>query len=341
MSNPMPERLPGGGVDLSHLAARHQAQAQAAQAGAAQSAAQSGAASSAGASAPAAQAGSSQTVDVPSLVLDVTDQTFEQVAQLSAVVPVVIDLWAEWCQPCKTLGPILEKLAREFGGQLLLAKVDVDANPGIAQAFQAQTIPTVVALVAGRPVPLFQGAMPEAQVREYFGQLLQLAEQQGVTGRVSAPDTQQPVDGEPVVPAEPEVPEAHRAAVEAGENGDFATAIAEWEQVLKKSPADHVARAALVQVRLLHRLQGYGIDEIRTAAGANPNDVEAQLRVADLDVSGGHIEDGFLRLLDLFVGQDGDGRGKIRERLLELFEVVGVSDPRVIAARGQLANLLY
>lgn len=329
MSNPMPERLPGGGMDLSHLAARRSAQATTADGPDAQP------------QTAATSAGTPQTVDVPSLVLDVTDATFEQVAQLSAVVPVVIDLWAEWCQPCKTLGPILEKLTREFGGQLLLAKVDVDANPGIAQAFQAQSIPTVVALVAGRPVPLFQGAVPEAQVREYFGQLLQLAEQQSVTGRVSAPDTQQPVDGEPAPPAEPEIPEAHRAAVEAGENGDFATAIAEWEQVLKKAPADHVARAALVQVRLLHRLQGYSIDEIRTTAGLNPQDVEAQLRVADLDVSGGHIEDGFLRLLDLFVAQDADGRGKIRERLLELFEVVGVSDPRVIAARGQLANLLY
>ncbi|WP_026139705.1 tetratricopeptide repeat protein [Leucobacter salsicius] len=335
MSNPMPERLPGGGVDLSHLAARHQAQAQAAA---------TGQAAPGGAAGPGASGASHQTVDVPSLVLDVTDDTFEQVAQLSAVVPVVIDLWAEWCQPCKTLGPILEQLTREFGGQLLLAKVDVDSNPGIAQAFQAQSIPTVVALVAGRPVPLFQGAMPEAQVREYFNQLLQLAAQQGVTGRVSAPDTQQAVGGEgaePAAPAEPEIPEAHRAAVEAGENGDFATAIAEWELVLKKAPADAVARAALVQVKLLHRLQGYSIDEIRSAAGLNPKDVEAQLRVADLDVSGGHIEDGFLRLLDLFAEQDAEGRAQIRERLLELFEVVGVADPRVIAARGQLANLMY
>ncbi|MHA3685143.1 tetratricopeptide repeat protein [Leucobacter sp. HY1908] len=338
MSNPMPERIPGGGVDLSHLAARHQAQAQA------QAQAQSQAAANGDGSAPQQGGASSQgqTVDVPSLVLDVTDATFEQVAQLSAVVPVVIDLWAEWCQPCKTLGPILEKLALEFGGQLLLAKVDVDANPGIAQAFQAQSIPTVVALVGGRPVPLFQGAMPEAQVREVFGQLLQLSAQQGVTGRVSAPDTQQSVPGaEPAPPAEPQIPEAHRAAVEAGENGDFATAIAEWETVLKKAPADAEARAALVQVKLLHRLQGYTIDEIRTAAGQHPNDVEAQLRVADLDVSGGHIEDGFLRLLDMFAGQDADGQAQIRERLLELFEVVGVADQRVIAARGQLANLLY
>lgn len=333
MSNPMPERIPGGGVDLSHLAARHQAQSQA------QAQAQATGEGPVGQQGAAAQG---QTIDMPSLVIDVTDATFEQVAQLSAVVPVVIDLWAEWCQPCKTLGPILEKLALEFGGQLLLAKVDVDSNPGIAQAFQAQSIPTVVALVGGRPVPLFQGAMPEAQVREVFGQLLQLSAQQGVNGRVSVPESQQAIPGaEPAAPAEPQIPEAHRAAVEAGENGDFATAIAEWENVLKKAPADAEARAALVQVKLLHRLQGYTIDEIRTAAGLNPNDIEAQLRVADLDVSGGHVEDGFLRLLDMFPSQDANGKSQLRERLLELFEVVGVADPRVIAARGQLANLLY
>ncbi|MBP1325446.1 putative thioredoxin [Leucobacter exalbidus] len=327
MSNPMPARIPAGGVDLSHLAARHQAQA-----------AQQG---QPGGAAPAAPAGGHQTVDVPSLIVDVTDATFEQVAQLSAVVPVVIELWAASSEPSKTLGPVLEKLTRELGGQLMLGKVDVDANPGIVQAFQARSIPTVVALVGGRPVPLLQGAMPEAQIRDIFGQLLELSAQQGITGRVSAPDSQAPIDQGPAEPAAPQIPEAHRVAVDAAERGDFESAIAEWERVLTKAPADLEARAALVQVRLLYRLQGVSIDEVRTQAGLNPTDVEAQLRVADLDVSGGHIEDAFLRLLDLFVVQDADGRAIIRERLLELFEVVGVADPRVIAARGQLANLLY
>src|SRR5690606_15720396 len=159
--------IPGGGVDLSHLARRPQASTPAAQ------------------SEPAVTK-NAQSVDVPSLVVDVTDATFEQIAQLSSVVPVVFDLWAEWCQPCKTLSPIIEKVTREFAGRVILAKVDVDANPGLAQAFQAQSIPTVVALVAGRPVPLFQGAVPEQQVREVFQQLLQLAAQNGVTGTATA-----------------------------------------------------------------------------------------------------------------------------------------------------------
>ena len=323
----MQQQIPGGGMDLSHLAARAQApQPQ-----------QGGAGGDAGRD-PSAAGQAARSVDVPSLVIDVTDQTFEQVAQLSSVVPVVIDLWAEWCQPCKTLGPVLEKVVEEFDGRVMLAKVDVDANPGLAQAFQAQSIPTVVALVAGRPVPLFQGAVPEAQVREVFTQLLQLAEQHGVTGRASAPGT----GGDSVdAPEEPQIPAAHVAAIEAAERGDYAGSIAEWEAVLAKSPADAEARAALVQMRLLHRLQGLSAEEIRTAAAANPADAEAQMRVADLDLAGGHVEDAFLRMLDLFSASDQDERPAVRERLLELFEVVGVADPRVIAARGRLANLLY
>lgn len=316
MSQQIPERFSGGAVDLSHLTARPQQGSGPAQ---------------------DQRAGGGQVVDVPSLVFDVTDQTFEQAAQLSSVVPVVIDLWAEWCQPCKTLGPLLEKVTAEFAGRLVLAKVDVDANPGLAQAFQAQSIPTVVALVGGRPVPLFQGAMPEQQIREVFAQLLQLAEQQGLTGRVHAPEVGSVEEG----PAEAPVNPAHVAALEAIERGDYASAVEEYEQVLIKAPADQEARSALVQVRLLARLQGKSADEIRQAAATDPSDIPAQLSVADLDVSGGHIEDAFLRLLDLFAVSAGDDRTPIRERLLELFEVVGQADPRVAAARQRLASLLY
>jgi putative thioredoxin len=324
MTQQIPERFSGGAVDLSHLAA-----------------AQPGGPASPGSPAMTGegQQAPGQTVDVPSLVFDLTDQTFEQIVQLSSVVPIVVDLWAEWCQPCKTLTPILEKVTQELGGRLVLAKVDVDANPGLAQAFQAQSIPTVVALVGGRPVPLFQGAVPEQQVREMFAQLLQLAAQQGVTGQVNAPDG---------APAEVEdlpdpVNPAHAEALDAIERGDFSGAVRAYEQVLLKAPADHEAQAALVQVKLLERLQGVDADSIRQTAAAQPNDLEAQLAVADLDVSGGHIEDAFLRLLDLFAAAAGDDeqRTRIRERLVELFEVVGSQDARVAAARTRLANLLY
>ncbi|GAA2828803.1 putative thioredoxin [Leucobacter komagatae] len=323
MATEMPQRIPSGGVDLSHLAQRGAA-APAGPAGQAPSGAQS--------------PGAPQTVDVPSLVLDVTDAAFGQIAPLSAVVPIVFDLWAEWSEPSKALSPLLEKVTRELDGRVLLARVDVDANPGLAQAFQAQSIPTVVAMIGERPVPLFQGPVPEQEVREFFVRLIQLAEENGVAGRVNAPAG----DGsEAPGPVEPQIPEAHIAAFEAAERGDFETAVREWEAVLQKSPADADAKAALAQSKLLLRLQGHTLEDIRAEAAANPADLEAQMRVADLDLSGGHIEDSFLRLLDLFAGADDDTRTVIRNRLLELFEVVGVADPRVIAARGKLASLLY
>ena len=322
MSQQMPERIPGGGIDLSHLAAARTSGAPGAPA-----------APAAGGAAPGAQ-----VVDVPSLILDVSDASFEQAAQLSAIVPVVVHLWSERSEASVAFTPVLSAVTRELGGRVLLATVDVDANPGVAQAFQVQSIPTAVALVAGRPVPLFQGPVPEGQVREIFTQLLQLAAQQGVVGRVNAPDLG---EAAPTEPAEPVIPEAHLAAVEAAERGDYAAAVTEWEAVLTKAPADAEARAALVQVRLLQRLEGLTLEGVRADAAAQPGDLQAQLRVADLDLSGGHIEDAFLRLLERFAESHDEDRAVIRERLLELFEVVGVADPRVIAARGRLANLLY
>lgn len=333
MPQRMPERIPGGAMDLGHLAAK-------AASGAGGASAARGPGAPGGPAGPAGTAGSGPVVDVPSLVFDIEDHSFEQAAQLSAVVPVVIDLWAEWCQPCTTLGPVLERVTRDLEGRVVLGKVDVDANPGLAQAFQAQSIPMVVALVAGRPVPLFQGAVPEAQVREVFAQLLELAQQQGVLGRANAPESGAASDEE----LEPEAvlsPE-QREAEEAIDRGDYAAAVAAYERALLKAPADAELRSALVQVQLLERLDGIDAEEVRRAAAADAQDVDAQLRVADLDVSGGHVEDAFLRLLELFAGQSDEvARTRIRERLLHLFEVVGAADSRVIAARGRLANLLY
>lgn len=278
----------------------------------------------------------SRVVDVPALVLDVTDETFGSVAQLSTVVPVVIDLWAEWCQPCKTLGPILERVTESLGGRVLLAKVDVDSNPQLAQAFQAQSIPTVAALVAGQPVALFQGAIPEQQVVEVFSQLLALAAQQGVTGRVNAQGGAADTES-----TEPPLPPLHQEAFDAIERGDYSAAVAAYEKAITQNPRDTEAQSGLTQVRLLQRLEGKSLDVIRATASAEPLNVDAQLDVADLDVSGGHVSDAFSRLLDLFQQSDEDARLKIRERLLELFDVVGPSDPRVLEARRQLTSLLF
>ena len=275
---------------------------------------------------------------VSSLVMDVTDETFPQILELSRTVPVVIDLWAEWCGPCKQLSPILERVVTELGGRLVLAKVDVDANPQLSQAFRAQSIPMVVALVAGQPVPLFTGAVPEQQVREVFAQLLQLAAQNGVTGSLQVDPDDAAETAEPV---EPELPPLHAEAFAAIEAGDYGRAITAYERALAENPRDEDARAGLGQVKLLDRVQGLDLAQARAAAAAAPHDVAAQFAVADLDLAGGHVDDAFDRLLDLFGALPADERGPVRERLLELFALIGDADPRVIRARGRLASLLF
>jgi putative thioredoxin len=270
------------------------------------------------------------------LVVDVTDATFPQILELSRTVPVVVDLWAEWCGPCKQLSPILEKVVTELAGRLVLAKVDVDANPQLAQGFRAQSIPLVVALVAGQPVPLFTGAVPEQQVREVFAQLLQVAAQNGVTGTVDA-GAESTADET----GEPPLPPLHAEAYAAIEAGDYASAATAYERALAENPRDEDARAGLGQVRLLQRVQDVDASAVRDAAAAAPTDIAAQFAVADLDVAGGHVEDAFARLLDLFAAVDGDERATVRERLVELFGLVGDADPRVVQARRRLAALLF
>ncbi len=308
-----------GAVDLSSLASRRSAP---------QPPAADGSAPAAGEGAP---------VPASALVVDATDQSFGQVVELSKRVPVVVDLWAEWCAPCKQLTPVLEQLVAEYAGRIVLAKVDVDANPQLAQAFQAQSIPTVAAVVAGQPVPLFTGAQPEQVVREVFEQLLQLASQHGVNGRVDVGEA--PAESEE--PVEEPLPEHVQEAYDAIERGDYEAAAAAYRTALVKQPSDAEAKAGLAQVSLLARLQGRGIDEIRQAAASAPDDVDAQLAVADLDCSGGHVDDAFDRLLTLFAKLAPADRDPVRARLLELFEVVGIDDPRVGAARRRLASLLY
>jgi putative thioredoxin len=270
------------------------------------------------------------------VVVDVTDASFGEILELSRSVPVVVDLWAEWCGPCKQISPIIEKVTREQGGRVVLAKVDVDANPQIAQAFRAQSIPLVVALIGGQPVPMFTGAVPEEQVREVFAKLLEVAAQNGVTGSVLT-DGEEPA-GEP---EEAPLPPLHAEAFAAIEAGDYARAIQAYQHALAENPRDEDAKAGLGQVRLLDRVQGLDLQQVREAAAAAPLDVEAQFRVADLDLAGGHVDDAFSRLLDLFSAVDADQRTPVRERLVELFDLIGAADPRVAAARTRLASLLF
>lgn len=336
MSNipPTPSGLRGA-VDLSSLVDRAQRPPQ-----------PSGAPAPAGAAggvAPGTEADAVNGADltVPSLVIDVTDATFQDVLQLSTVVPVIVDIWAEWCGPCKQLSPILEQLTAEYDGRVVLAKVDADTNPQLVQAFQAQSIPTVAAVIGGRPLGLFVGALPEAQVRDVYEQVLQAAEQNGVTGRVTVDGAAAPTDAEQGEPEPEPLPPHHQAAYDAIERGDYATAIEEYKTAILQDPHDQMAVAGLAQVSLLDRLNGRTADEIRAAAAAGPQDVQAQLAVADLDISGGHVDDAFGRLLDLVPTVFGEDREALRVRLVEYFELIGSEDPRVVAARRRLANALY
>lgn len=272
------------------------------------------------------------------LVVDVAEADFQRVVvEQSMTVPVVVDLWAEWCGPCKQLSPVLERLAAEYAGQFLLAKVDIDANPRLGQVFQAQSIPLVIAVVKGQPVPLFQGVIPEQQIRTFLDELIAMAQANGVTGTVAAGDAA-PVDD---LDVEPPLPPLHEEAFDAIERDDLPAAAAAYQKALSQNPADDLAKAGLAQVQLLLRTQGADLVAARAAAAAAPQDPGAQILVADLDLLGGHVEDAFSRLVDTVRVTTGDDRSTVRVHLVELFTVVGADDERVVKARKALTAALF
>ncbi|MEU6296394.1 tetratricopeptide repeat protein [Streptomyces erythrochromogenes] len=324
-----------GVVDLAAVKAAGEAKAKAeqARAEAARQAAQGGGAG------PAAGA-----VPPSALVFDVDEAGFERdVLQLSAEVPVVLDFWAEWCQPCKQLSPLLERLTVEANGRVVLAKVDVDANQMLMQQFQIQGIPAVFAVVAGQVLPLFQGVVPEQQIRETLAQLVQVAEERfGIIGLEVDPNA----EGAAVESAPAEAPAGpHDALLEAAvvalDAGDLGGAVQAYKNVLADDPGNTEAKLGLAQAELLARVQHMNPQAVRAAAAENPRDPAAQIAAADLDLVGGHVEDAFGRLVDTVKVTFGDDRDAVRLRLLELFEVIGADDPRVTAARTALARVLF
>jgi putative thioredoxin len=294
------------------------------------------------------------------IIIDVTDETFNtDVVARSRTVPVVLDLWAEWCGPCKQLGPILEKLATEANGAFVLARVDVDANPQLSAALQVQSIPMVVAIVAGQVADGFLGAMPETQVRQWLGQVMQVAEQLGLQpggGAGAGAAAGQASDGGqdeagardagrlPGYPdgfAQPGASDVFAEAQEAMERGDMDAAAAAFEKVLAANPDDPVATMGLGQVSLIRRVEAYDQAAARRDADSRPGDALAQARVADIDLAMGRIEASFERLLGTVRRTSGDERDKARQHLVSLFAIFPAKDPRVAKARATLSSLLF
>ncbi|HEY6747082.1 MAG TPA: tetratricopeptide repeat protein [Mycobacteriales bacterium] len=264
----------------------------------------------------------------PVTVIDVTEATFQaEVLDRSFRTPVVLDLWAEWCGPCKQLSPVLEKLAAEAQGTWVLAKIDVDANPQIAQALRVQGIPAVKAVFQGQLLGEFAGALPEDQVRNFLDQVVE------VTGAAAAAGV------EDAAPAEPEDPRV-LAAEEATARGDFDDAIAQYAAILAAEPAHARAAEAIREVELLRRVTAAAPDAVAKADAA-PDDVDLALEAADVQLAEGQVSNAFARLLTTIRGSAGPDREKARLRLVELFNVVGNEDPRVSAARKDLTRALY
>jgi len=272
-------------------------------------------------------------------VVEVDEAGFQsEVLDRSFQVPVVLDLWAEWCQPCKQLSPILERLATAAGGTWILAKIDTEANPRVAQALQVQSIPSIFAVIGGQLIPGFQGALPEAQVRQFIDAVLAAAQEAGLSAGADAAPAE---EGEYVTEA-PVEPEDQRlsAAEDALEAGDYALAAERYQAILDQEPANEQAALALGQVRLLQRVEGLDRGAVARADTA-PDDVDAQLAAADLSLATNDVGGALDRLLATVTRSSGDERERVRTRLLEYFELLGPDDPRVSAARRQLARALF
>jgi putative thioredoxin len=270
------------------------------------------------------------------VVVEGTDANFQEIANASVSVPLLLVLWAARLPESRAYLDTVVSVAGSYEGRFQVVSVDVEANPTLLRAFQVQSVPVTMGMVQGQPVPMFAGVQAEATLRQVLDEFLGLAVQHGVAGRVDVSAVAGVEEGE-----EPPLPPLHQEAYDAIERGDLDAAAAAYTSALKQDPADADAQLGLAQVGLMQRTQGADLQSARAAAAEHPHDVAAQTLVADLDVLGGHVEDAFLRLIDLVRATDGDEREAARAHLLELFAVVGSHDERVRKARTALMSALF
>lgn len=275
-------------------------------------------------------------------VIEVGAENFQsKVLEQSMTVPVVLDLWADWCGPCKTLSPVLERLAAEYAGRFILAKVDVDAEQQIAAAFQVQSIPSVFALIKGQPVPLFQGALPEPEVRQYLEELLRVAAENGVSGVAAGAAEAASEDATPAGEEEDEGDLRLDAAADAVAEGDWDTAEKAYQDILTADPGDPDATAGVALVRLQRRVEGVDFTAAIQASDSSPGDIDKAIVAADVNLANGDADRAYARLIQAVRLSSGEDRDRARAALLALFELAPADDPAVAAARRSLAAALF
>ena len=263
--------------------------------------------------------------DLPMPGLEVTVENLNSnILPLSLVRPVIVLMWSPRSAESLEMVTTLGKLMNEYQGQWSLARVNIDTDPEIAQAFQTKNVPYAVAIIAEQMVPLFEQSYPEAQLRLVIDKVLTLSAQQGV--------------GEaPVEQMEPEEEEAMNAL----KSGEFAKAEAAYKKWLSRKPNENLAKLGLAQTQLLIRTEGLDLNKVIEDSAKSPQDIELQLKAADVEIVNGGVEAAFSRLLNLVKATRGDEKNKVKTHLLNLFALVDQSDPRLISARKELASSIF
>ena len=263
------------------------------------------------------------SIPMPGIEVSVENLSSE-ILPLSLVRPVIVLMWSPRSPESAEMVKLFGKLEGDYKQAFALARVDIEAHPQVAQAFQTKTIPYAVAIIAEQMVPLFEQAYPEAQVRMVLDKVLTLASEQGV-GQA------------PVEQMEAEEIEA----MEALEAGNYLAAEAAYKKWLSRKPSENLAKLGLAQTQLLMRTEGLDLNQVIDESTNNPGDIALQLKAADVEIVNGGVEAAFTRLLHAVRATTGDDRSKVKDHLLNLFALVDPSDPRLVAARKELASALF